>query len=98
MTAVAPHVRLANDIAAQFHSYPSDVAAESVAAHLRSFWDPRMRTQLLAHVAAGGQDLDPLVVAAAGRLDAGTRLTHTEDPGAPTSSSAATGSTSSPPR
>lgn len=88
---VPPYVRLANDVAAQFHAYPPDVAAESVAAHLRSFWDPRMRTQLRAHIAAGAEGLDPLAVAAAARLDTGGRLAHTEDPGAPTSSSDATG-------
>lgn len=88
---VPPYVRLANEIAVQFHAYPPDVAAESVAAHLRSFWDPRMRAQLLAHVAAGAAGLDPLAVRAAARLGGRGRLTHTEDPGAPTSTSASTG-------
>jgi formate dehydrogenase subunit delta len=63
-----PHVRLANDIAAQFHARPPDEAAEMVATHIRQFWDPRMRAQLLAHVDAGGAGLDPLAVDAAHRL------------------------------
>lgn len=70
MTAATeiPSVRLANDIGAQFHHLPQDDAVEAIAEHLRMFWDPRMRTQLLAHVAAGGEGLDDLVVAAADLL------------------------------
>jgi formate dehydrogenase subunit delta len=88
---IPPYVRLANEIAVQFHAVRSDVAVESIAAHLRSFWDPRMRSQLLAYVAAGAAGLDPLAVEAAAHLDADGRLAHTEDPGAPTSTSASTG-------
>jgi formate dehydrogenase subunit delta len=68
---VAPHVRLANDVAAQFHHLPPDQAAAKVAQHLRMFWDPRMRAKLLSTVDAGGterDDLDPLAVAAAEQL------------------------------
>jgi formate dehydrogenase subunit delta len=67
-----PHVRLVNDIAAQFQHRPPEEAAESVANHLRSFWDPRMRAALLAHVEAGGPGLDPLAVRAAELLAART--------------------------
>jgi formate dehydrogenase subunit delta len=67
-THVAPHVRLANDIAAQFHHRAPDVAAKEIAEHIRAFWDPRMKRALLAEVSAGGGDLDPLAVAAAGLL------------------------------
>lgn len=63
-----PSVRLANDVAAQFHHRSPEEGAAEVANHLRMFWDPRMRAQLLAHVDAGGADLDPLAVAAAARL------------------------------
>ena len=62
------YVRLANDIAAQFHHLPDDEAMSDIATHIHMFWDPRMRTQLLAHVAAGGADLDPLVVKAADQI------------------------------
>jgi formate dehydrogenase subunit delta len=57
-----PYVRLANDIAAQFRHWQTGEAAAVIAEHLRSFWDPRMRTQLIAHVDAGAADLDPLLV------------------------------------
>jgi formate dehydrogenase subunit delta len=60
--------RLASDIAAQFAHQPEAEASSSVAAHIRNFWDPRMRSQLIDLVAAGGDDLDPVLVAAAARL------------------------------
>jgi formate dehydrogenase subunit delta len=59
---------MANDIAAQFRHLPHDAAVAAVAGHLRSFWEPRMRAQLLEQVAAGGEGLDPLVLDAAARL------------------------------
>lgn len=59
-----PSVRLANDIAVQFHHVPKDVAVQAIADHLHMFWEPRMLTQLNAHVAAGGEGLDELVIAA----------------------------------
>lgn len=67
---VSTQVRMANDIAAQFRHLPDGAAADSIAAHLRQFWDPRMRAQLLEAVAADADSLDPLVVAAAARLAA----------------------------
>jgi formate dehydrogenase subunit delta len=63
-----PHVRLANEIAEQFGHVPRDEAVARIATHIRSFWDPRMRRQLLAHLDAGGADLDPLAAAAAEQL------------------------------
>jgi len=70
--SVATQVRLANDVAAQFHHLRHDAAVAGVAAHLRTFWDPRMRRQLCDLVDQGpdGSTLDPIAVAAA-RLLAG---------------------------
>jgi formate dehydrogenase subunit delta len=65
---LATQVRLANDIAAQFTYLRHDAAVEAVAAHLRMFWDPRMRAQLLEAVEAGVPGLDPLVLEAAAAL------------------------------
>ncbi|MFZ0157436.1 MAG: formate dehydrogenase subunit delta [Kineosporiaceae bacterium] len=62
--AVLPEVRLANDIARQFAHLAPDAAAKEIAAHLASFWDPRMRARLESHAASGGESLDPLVLAA----------------------------------
>jgi formate dehydrogenase subunit delta len=61
--------RLANDIAAQFAHRSSADASLATATHMRTFWDPRMRRQLLELVAEGGDDLDPVVVGAAAHLE-----------------------------
>ena len=60
MTGGSPHVRLANDIAAQFHGVRPERAAGEIAAHIRSFWEPRM----IAGLVRDGDDgsLDPLVL------------------------------------
>lgn len=61
-------VHMANQIAAFFRSYPHETAVEGVANHIRQFWARPMREQLLAHIDAGGQGLDGLVVESAQRL------------------------------
>ncbi|UEM19128.1 formate dehydrogenase subunit delta [Skermanella mucosa] len=62
-------VRMANQIAGFFQSYPRDEAVAETAAHIRSFWEPRMRSRLLDHAAAGGEDLHEIAREAAGILD-----------------------------
>lgn len=63
-------VERANRIARFFAAYPEEEAVAGIADHLRKFWDPRMRAQLFAHLAAGGEGLHPLARAAAERLAA----------------------------
>ncbi|HLQ13969.1 MAG TPA: formate dehydrogenase subunit delta [Steroidobacteraceae bacterium] len=54
-------VRMANDIGHFFAAEPKRAdAVAGVANHIRRFWDPRMRRQIAAHLAAGGEGLDPL--------------------------------------
>jgi formate dehydrogenase subunit delta len=65
---VPAEARMGNDIARQFAHLPAADAAEAVARHIESFWDPRMRRNLEALVAAHDDSLDPLLVDAAGRL------------------------------
>jgi formate dehydrogenase subunit delta len=67
-TSTPAHVRLANEIAAQFRHRDPDTAAQQIAAHMRTFWDPRMRIRLVADAQAGHSTLDPLAVAAAALL------------------------------
>jgi formate dehydrogenase subunit delta len=67
---VAPEARMGNDIARQFAHRPPAEAAEIIARHIERFWDPRMRRNLEALVAAHDESLDPVVVDAAGRLAA----------------------------
>ncbi|MBC9245865.1 formate dehydrogenase subunit delta [Paracoccus sp. 11-3] len=60
-------IRMANQIATFFKSQPGD-APEKIADHLRDFWEPRMRQQLLSYISQGGEGLDELVTKAALRL------------------------------
>ena len=53
-------VRMANQIAAYFDSYPKQEALDGIAMHIHNFWEPRMRDQLKAYLDAGGKDLSPL--------------------------------------
>jgi len=62
--------RMGNDIARQFAHFPAPEAAEAIARHIETFWDPRMRQGLEALVAEGDDSLDPLLVDATGRLAA----------------------------
>ena len=59
--------RMANDIARNLAAL-GDGAPAAIAEHLRQFWTPRMRAELLAIVDAGGAGLERLVVQAAGIL------------------------------
>ena len=68
MSGLPSHVRLANEIAIQFAHLPFDDGVARVARHVHDFWEPRMLRGLLAHVDAGGDDLDPLAAAAAEQL------------------------------
>ena len=67
-TTVPAEARMGNDIARQFAHLPPHEAAQAVAAHIGSFWDPRMRRNLEALVAAHDDSLDPVLVDAAGLL------------------------------
>ena len=59
---------MANQIADFFRALPEPEAVAATADHLSKFWDPRMRSQLLAHLAAGGAGLKPLARQAAEML------------------------------
>jgi formate dehydrogenase subunit delta len=66
-------VTMANDISHFFVAEAGpEGAAEQIAAHLRKFWDPRMRAAIAAHAEAGGHGLSAPALAAAKMLaDAG---------------------------
>ncbi len=54
-------VAMANDIGAFWAAEPDKAeAARSVASHLKRYWDPRMRREIIAHYREGGAGLDPL--------------------------------------
>ncbi len=53
---------MANNIASFFAAEPDhQVAVDGVANHIRKYWEPRMRKQILAYRDAGGEHLDALV-------------------------------------
>jgi formate dehydrogenase subunit delta len=53
-------VTMANDISAFFDSEVGVAEApQSVALHITRYWDPRMREQIIAHAASGGEGLKP---------------------------------------
>jgi len=59
-------IQMANRIGDFFAAMPErDEALLGIAGHLRNFWEPRMRLQLLAHIDAGrGDEIRPIVLAA----------------------------------
>lgn len=61
-------VRMANQIASFFKGYDHDEAVKDTAYHINSFWEPRMRRLLFAHLDKGGEGLDPLVKDAAAKI------------------------------
>jgi len=46
-------VYMANQIARNFGTLDRDAAAEATAEHILLFWDPRMKSRIIAHVADG---------------------------------------------
>ena len=78
MTATSPHgsdpeklVRMANQIAEFFKSYPDETAVEGVREHIAKFWNRKMREEFFAHVdSSGGKALQPVVAAAVKKLRA----------------------------
>ena len=60
---------MANDIGAFFDADPDKAeAAKGVANHLKRFWDPRMRRQIVAHYREGGVGLKDVSRSAVGLL------------------------------
>lgn len=52
-------VKMVNEISAFFGAEPDKAeAARNVATHLRRFWEPRMRQQIIAHYERGGAGLE----------------------------------------
>jgi formate dehydrogenase subunit delta len=62
-------VKMANNITAFFRAEPDhETAVRSITNHLRMFWDPRMRKQIVAHYRSGGEGLEELTAEAVKRL------------------------------
>jgi formate dehydrogenase subunit delta len=61
-------VYMANQIAREFSSQRPREAVEATWDHLWHFWDPRMRSMIVAHLAAGGEGLSEIARAAVARF------------------------------
>jgi formate dehydrogenase subunit delta len=59
---------MANQIATFFRTQPGTDQADRVAQHLRDYWDPRMRAQILQIAESGESGLSPLAAEAVQRL------------------------------
>lgn len=55
-------IAMANQIGDFFAPYPPLRRAEGIRNHLRTYWDPRMRQDLLEYIERGGQGLNAHVV------------------------------------
>jgi formate dehydrogenase subunit delta len=67
-------VRMANQIASFFNGEGPEQSVKDAAEHINKFWDPRMRTQLIAHLDKGGEGLDPTILKAASLLKRPQRM------------------------
>ncbi len=58
---VAKLVRMANQIEGFFRAEPNpDDAVAGIESHFKRFWEPRMRSAIIAHCAQGGEGLGDL--------------------------------------
>ena len=64
-------VAMANQIGKFFHAQGEAAVADGVEGHLRKYWDPRMRREIIAVLEAGGDGLAPGVRDAVARLRGG---------------------------
>ena len=64
-------ITMANQIGDFFEPYPPERRAEGIRNHMRTYWDPRMRADLLDYIDAGGDGLKPSVVEGALLLKSG---------------------------
>ena len=61
-------VTMANQIGRFFSPQREGDAVVAIADHLQKFWDPRMRTAIIAHLERGGEGLEEPVRQAVNRL------------------------------
>ena len=61
-------IAMANQIGQFFRAQGDAAAVEGIEDHLRKFWDPRMRREIIAVLEGGGAGLDPNTREAVARL------------------------------
>ena len=62
-------VHRVNEIARFWEAYPHDEAVAGVADHIRKFWEPRFRRQLVEYAGGAGTGLRPLALEAINALE-----------------------------
>ena len=67
-------IYMANQIGKFFQSQGHGKAVPGIAEHIETFWDPRMRRAIFAHLDAGGAGLEPDVREAIASLKQATAL------------------------
>ena len=78
MTTLERLIYMVNQIARNLATQAQDDPEIAVADHVAAFWDPRMRSMIDAHWAAGGMGLDPIALAAIAHLhNVGEPALHT---------------------
>jgi formate dehydrogenase subunit delta len=65
-------VYMANQIGKFFANQGEEKAALAVADHITKYWEPRMRSAIIAHLQSGGGGLNPSVARAVGMVAAAT--------------------------
>jgi formate dehydrogenase subunit delta len=65
---MAKLVRMANQIGDYFRTFPEAEAVAGAADHLRKFWTPKMRNEIIAFVDAGGSGLNQVAARAINNL------------------------------
>lgn len=62
-------VKMANNIGAYFQSEPDrETAIAGIEQHIKNFWEPRMRNQIIDYLQQGGNELMDIVAEAVRRL------------------------------
>ena len=55
-------VRMANNIGDFFEAMPDrQEALDGIAGHIKRYWEPRMRKEMMAYINAGGEGLNEIV-------------------------------------
>ena len=62
-------IKMANDIGSFFQSEPDrTLAIAGIEQHIRNFWEPRMRKEIVEYIEKGGADLMDIVAEAVKKL------------------------------
>lgn len=61
-------IRMSNDVARFWKSYPRDEACDSWSEHINKFWEPTMRSKLIEMVKTDPEPFDALVISCVDKI------------------------------